>query len=274
LKNLASGKTAVTIKSTDGHDVSGLINQLVESAVTKASRDGLARPDYAMYSSGASVVPSLTSLTYEIKPRGITNQVLNLFTGQGTAVGRPPVTALHHENHNGHCWPFPGSEGQLGVMLAYPLRISDVTIDHVSRDVATDMRSAPRQMELWGLVEGMENIAKFKTWNEQRAARSEEARLAAELSGEAYVDDEVYPETLPRTAPYMRIANFTYNAHSPKEIQTFPVPQDIQDLDMDFGIVVLLVKSNWGREEFTCLYRLRVHGERLDGMPDLLPEDN
>ncbi|KAI0694602.1 hypothetical protein BC835DRAFT_1415220 [Cytidiella melzeri] len=269
LKDFARGKTSVTIKSTDGQDVSSLVNKLVESAVAKASRDGLARPDYAMYSSGGSIVPSLTSLTYEVKPHGVTSQILGMFTGQGSAVGRPPVTILHHENHNGHCWPFPGSQGQVGVMLAYPTRISDVTIDHVSREVATDMRSAPRQMEVWGLVEGADNVGKHKLWNERR----DEARTQAELLGEEYEEEEI-PSTLPRGAPFIRLASFSYNAHSSNEIQTFPVAQDVQDLDMDFGIVVLVVKSNWGREEFTCLYRFRVHGERADGMPALLPEDS
>jgi len=32
---------------------------------------------------------------------------------------------------------------------------------------------------------------------------------------------------------------------------------------MDFGIVVLRVLVNWGMEAYTCLYRFRVHGERL-----------
>lgn len=274
LKNAITGKTAVTIESTDGQDVSGLINELVQSAMKKASRDTLARPDYAMYSSGANVIPSLTSDTYEVKPQGLTNSFLGLFTGHGSAVGRPPVTALHHEKHNGYCWPFPGSQGQLGVMLASPTRISDVTIDHVSRDEATDMRSAPRHMELWGLVEGTDNTAKYKMWTEQRAIQREEARIEAELSGEPFVDEEdEYPETLPSSSPFMRIASFAYNAHSSDEVQTFAVPQEIQDLNLDFGIVALLVKSNWGREDFTCLYRFRVHGERADGMPAILPPD-
>lgn len=269
VKDLSAGKTSVTIKSNNGQDVTGLFNKLVESAVSRATRDGIARPDFAMYSSGGSIVPSLTSLTYEVKPHGMTSQILGMFTGQGNAVGRPPVTILHHENRNGHCWPFPGSQGHVGVMLAYPVKVSDFTIDHVSKEVATDMRSAPRHMEVWGWVEGVDNTAKFKAWNEHR----DDARAQADLLGEEYEEEEV-PKFLPRGTPFMRLASFTYNAHSSNEIQTFPVDQHIRDLDMDFGIVVLLVKSNWGREEFTCLYRFRAHGERADGTPELLPEDS
>lgn len=272
---LASGKTSsVTIKSSDGKDITGLISQLVDSAVSKMSKDTLARPDFALYSGGASVIPSLTSDTFEMKPQSLAGSLLSMVTGNGYAVGRPPVTALHHETHNGHCWPFPGSQGQLGVMLSMPVYISDVTIDHVAKEVATDMRSAPRRMELWGLVEGGENLAKYGAWEAHRAAQKEEARAAAELVGEEYVEPEDdYPKTLPRSVPYMKIAEFTYNIHAPHHIQTFPVPQEIQELGIDFGVVVLVVKSNWGREDFTCLYRFRVHGERLGGMPEPLPED-
>ncbi|EKM58261.1 uncharacterized protein PHACADRAFT_252458 [Phanerochaete carnosa HHB-10118-sp] len=272
---LASGKTSsLTIKSSDGKDVTGLISQLVDSAVSKMSKDTLARPDYALYSSGASIIPSLTSDTFEMKPQGLASSLLGMVTGNGYAVGRPPVTALHHETHNGHCWPFSGTQGQLGVMLATPVHITDVTIDHVAKEVATDMRSAPRHIELWGLVEGGENVAKYEVLEAQRATEREAARAAAELAGEEYVEPkDSYPETLPRSVPYMKIADFAYNIYAPHHVQTFAVPQEIQDLGIDFGVVVLMVKSNWGREDFTCLYRFRIHGERLGGMPEPLPDD-
>ncbi|OBZ72643.1 Spindle pole body-associated protein sad1 [Grifola frondosa] len=270
-----NGASPVTIKSTDGQDVTSLISHLVEAAVSRTSKDTLARPDFALHSAGARVIASLTSETMEITPMGLKNQILGYLTGgNGFAVGRPPVTALHHEIHTGHCWPFPGTQGQLGVALSAPVYISDVTIDHVAKEVAIDMRSAPRQMELWGLLEGKENIEKVKEWRAQRDEWRKVRREEAERSGQPYVEEtEEYPKTLPKTPEYIRIANFTYNIHAPENIQTFPVRQEIHDLGVDFGVVVLLVKSNWGRDELTCLYRLRVHGEQMGEVPLPYPEE-
>ncbi|RDB25835.1 Spindle pole body-associated protein sad1 [Hypsizygus marmoreus] len=269
---LASGsaaKSGLTIKSSDGQDVTSLIGHLVDSAVSTYSKDTLARPDFALHSGGARVIPSLTSPTFEMRPANLRSQLVGLITGNGYAIGRPPVHALHYDLHNGDCWPFAGSEGQLGVALAAPTYISDITIDHVAREVAFDMRTAPRQMEVWAMVEGKDNIAKVKEW----MAEKERRRVEAKERGDEVEEEPAYPKTLPKTPQYIRIANFTYNIYAPKNIQTFPVSQEIRDLGVDFGIVVLRIKSNWGREEYTCLYRLRVHGERMGETPLPYPEE-
>ncbi|KAH8099952.1 hypothetical protein BXZ70DRAFT_195632 [Cristinia sonorae] len=263
LNNIASGKQAgVTIKSTDGQDVTSLLDLLIDSAITKFSKDTISRADFAMHSGGARIIPALTSKTFEIRPATFVGQMVGMITGNGYAIGRPPVTVLHHENHNGYCWPFAGSEGQVGVALSSPVLISDITIDHVAKEVGTDMRTAPRQMEVWGLVEGKDNIARVLEWQEQKKA----VHLDSD-SDSGDEEEDTYPASLPRSPLYIRIANFTYDIHGPKHIQTFPVDQEIKDLGVDFGVVALLVKNNWGREDLTCLYRLRVHGQRLNEIP-------
>ena len=243
------GKNQVTIKSTDGQDVTSLIGYLVDTAVSAHGKDTLAKPDFALHSGGARIIPSLTSPTFEMKPQGIRANIVGLLSGQGYAIGRPPITALHHELHNGHCWPFAGSEGQLGVALAAPAYISEISIDHVAKETSFDMRSAPREMEVWAMVEGEDNIQKVHQWIESQNASE--------------TPPAPYPASLPNSAQYIRIAEFSYDVHSSQNVQTFPIFEEIKELGVDFGIVVLRVKSNWGRDDFTCLYRLRVHGERM-----------
>ncbi|KAH9945317.1 uncharacterized protein BXZ73DRAFT_38481 [Epithele typhae] len=273
---LATGKTkTVTVKSSDGQDVTALINQLVDTAVMRNSKDSIARVDFALHSGGAKVIPRYTSDTLEVRPSGIGSSVLGFINGgSGYAIGRPPVTALHHEIHAGHCWPFGGQTGQLGINLAAPVYISDITIDHVAHEVAMDLRSAPRQMEVWGRVEGQDNIVKIHEWREQRDAQRRAAEEAGQPIPPNLVDDGQRPRSIPKDQDFIRIANFTYNIHAPEFIQTFPVRDEIKELGMDFGIIILLIKNNWGQDEFTCLYRMRVHGERLGELPLPYPEED
>ena len=249
-KITSSGKKALNIKASDGQDVTELIGHLVDTAMSRHSKDLIAKADFALHSGGAVVIPSLTSDTHEIRPQGVRQHVIGYLTGHGYALGRPPITALHHEIHIGHCWPFKGDQGQLGVTLSRIVRIEEISIDHVARDIAWDMSSAPREMEVWGLVEGAANFAKVALWDAARTDAGEEV--------------PTQPRSLPHSARYVRIARFEYDVEAPNAVQTFPVEEEVREMGMDFGIVVLRVLSNWG-QEFTCLYRFRVHGQMITG---------
>ena len=272
LKSGVTTDTGLTIKASDGSDVTSLISHLVDSAVTRVStQDIISRADFALHSAGARPIPHLTSYTLEMRPTTFRGRVIGWMTGHGREVGRSPITALHQDIHSGLCWPMSGDSGQLGVALASPALISDFTIDHVAREVAFDVRTAPQDMEVWGFVEGKENLAKVMSWKAERAAQRAEQQQHAEDQGvpfEDAPDEDIYPPTLPRDEPFIRLASFTYDIDSPSNIQTFPIRQEIRELGVDFGIVVLVIKNNWGKKEYTCLYRFRVHGERLGGMPE------
>ena len=263
LSTAVSSGRGLTIKSSDGTDVTGLISHLVDTAVVRmTTRDIVSRADFALHSAGARPIPSLTSPTLEMRPTTLRGTVLGWMTGHGVEMGRSPITALHQDIHSGLCWPMNGDAGQLGIALSFPAYITDVTIDHVAPEVAFDLRTAPRDMEVWGLVEGQENLDKVMTF---RAARVE--------AGEDE-DEDAYPPTLPKDQPFIRLASFSYDIDAPSNIQTFPVRQEIRDLGVDFGVVALVIKNNWGRKEYTCLYRFRVHGERLGGTPQPFIEES
>lgn len=268
--NKVTGKpsSAVTIKSTDGQDVTALIHDIVDSITSNWSKDNLARPDFALHPAGAQVIPSLTSTTYNISPDTIVGKAVGFVTGIGYATGLSPINALHPQSYAGHCWPFQGSEGQLGVKLARRAYISDITIDHVAKELGFDLRSTPRQMEVWGLVEGQDNLAKATRWLTDRQRRRFDA-LESGLPMDPKDEEWEVPKPLPKDAKYIRIAKFLYDAHSTKNIQTFPVDPEVRALGVDFGVVVLVVKNNWGMPEFTCLYRFRVHGEMFGEIPPL-----
>jgi len=138
--------------------------------------------------------------------------------------------------------------------------IEDITIDHVAVEAALNSRaSAPQDMEVWGLIEGADNMAKLAAWRTDKTQRRE--------NGEIIEDEPERPKSIPNSVEYIRIASFRYNVHSSNNIQTFPVDQEIKALGIDFGVVALVIKSNWGNSAFTCLYRFRVHGQRMGESP-------
>ncbi|KAF7327667.1 hypothetical protein MKEN_00346100 [Mycena kentingensis (nom. inval.)] len=244
-----SDSKSLTVKTSDGRDVSKLISDLVNHAVGLSGRD--IRADFAQHSSGGMVYPELTSDTYHISPSGLTNRLVGFVTGNGYLYGRPPVWALQYDIHDGHCWPFAGEQGQLGVILAGPVYIEDITIDHVSKESAVNMRSsAPRDMEVWALVEGQDNLVKLRAWREERVRRRE--------AGETVEEEPPFPQNAPG---------------ADKDVRTFPIDPEIKALGIDFAIVVLRIRNNWGMKPFTCLYRFRVHGTRADVGWDAIPEE-
>ncbi|KAF6755466.1 hypothetical protein DFP72DRAFT_1067747 [Ephemerocybe angulata] len=270
----SNSKEGLRITTPDGQDVTGLISHLVDSAVSLTSKDTLAKPDFALHSAGGRVIPSLTSPTYEIRPSTLRGSVLGALTGNGYAVGHPPVTAIEPSLHAGRCWPMQGVRGQLGVALAMPVYVEEVSVDHVAREIAFDMRTAPREMEVWGLVEGQDNIERLRRWREERVAerRAEVEKEGGSVDAEWEEGEwkrmrEGYPESLPRNPEYVRLARFVYDIHAPRHVQTFKVDEGVREMGIDFGVVVGRVLSNWGHESYTCLYRLRVHGKRTGEVP-------
>ncbi|KAJ7855452.1 hypothetical protein B0H14DRAFT_3448981 [Mycena olivaceomarginata] len=190
--------------------------------------------------------------TYTLRPSTLPGKILGYFTGIWVLDGRSPVTALDHDIHDGHCWPFGGLYGQLGIVLGSLVYIDAITIDHVAAAVAVGKRtSAPKDMEVWAMVEGQDNVAKLEAWR-------------AEMSQGVHEPER--PKMLPQLPEFIRIATLQYDIYSPNHIQTFPVDTEIRNLGIDFGVVMLIVKSNWGMGEYTCLYRIRVHGQRMDAL--------
>lgn len=56
------------------------------------------------------------------------------------------------------------------------------------------------------------------------------------------------------------IGKWSYDTKSDHAVQTFTVKNDQKEA---FSFVLLQVLSNHGHEEFTCLYRFRVHGTEV-----------
>ena len=141
-----TGKSSTTvIKTHKGDDITSMLQELVDAAILKYSKDTLATPDYALFTAGARVVPSITSDTLLLRSAPRLGKWL---AGMKDVEGRSPATALHPDNTVGSCWPFQGNQGQLGVLLSRRIVVSDITIEHAAKELSPDITTAPKSIEV------------------------------------------------------------------------------------------------------------------------------
>ncbi|ODQ52121.1 hypothetical protein SAICODRAFT_8334 [Saitoella complicata NRRL Y-17804] len=214
------------------------LDSIIASALQRYASESVGRADYAAYAAGARVNPFLTSKTYVMKPRSFFGRLLP-FSG---VESNPPAIALHPDNSVGMCWPFAGQQGQMGIRLSARVVPTEITIEHVQVEVAQDITSAPKEIEVWAFVEDDDLREQVGA-----AALSVIPRQKGDLPSVG-VD-------------FVKIAKFTYDVYEEQAIQTFPIADVIKDAAVPVEQIVIRVLSNWGNVDYTCLYRVRIHGE-------------
>ncbi|KAB5594001.1 Myosin-4 [Ceratobasidium theobromae] len=224
------------------------MDQLVQRAVLATTKDTVARADFALYTGGGRVIPEYTSPTFSVSPTSSWRRML----GIGTVQGRSPAVALVPDINVGNCWPFAGSQGQIAVLLSRSVKVDAVTIDHASKEVAYDLSAAPRKFAVWGLVEGADNLEKLAKYQQEV-----EGQTIGTGEGEQAEDG---PSFKPAR---ILLAEFEYDINASSHIQTFEVPERVRQAGIDVGVVVFQIRSSWGDPNYTCLYRVRVHGEAV-----------
>ncbi|PWW71574.1 hypothetical protein C7212DRAFT_348983 [Tuber magnatum] len=137
-----------------------------------------------------------------------------------------------------------------------PIYVSHVTIDHVPKQQAIDISSAPKNIEFWIRVptERKEELQKAVgkpagEWYRQDSD-TQGAQQQQRLQTSANGDGE-----------WVRVHEFMYDIHTAgSPVQTFELPVDLTRLNITSHLVAFRIVDNWGHLNFTCLYRVRVHG--------------
>ncbi len=164
----------------------------------------------------------------------------------------PPEAALTKWEEHGDCWcsptKDPGSPVSLGVLMGSSIFPDQVIIEHISSTASAQPGAAPREMELFAFVADTDTYNAVKT-----------------MSDEIFKDESQAQTGLEFEYRWVRIATWTYDLESQQNIQAFPVQIDMKALGAYSNRLVVRSKNNWGGEDvpYTCLYRVRVHGERF-----------
>ncbi|KAG8139614.1 hypothetical protein E2320_002383 [Naja naja] len=169
------------------------IEKILKNLEQKLDEDIVQMIDYALQSTGASIVQSRTTRSYHY-----------------------PDGNYSWNYHLGNCWSFPGSQAETVIRLAKEIIPTAVTIQHISKKVSPtdEISSAPKDFAIYGL----------------KAEEEEEGTF---------------------------LGQFTYDMEG-FLIQTFRLKNESSEL---MRYIKLKVINNWGHPKYTCIYRLRVHGD-------------
>ncbi|RDX51816.1 hypothetical protein OH76DRAFT_1454732 [Lentinus brumalis] len=205
----------------------------IDNAIRAAYKDPVGRRDFALAADGGRISPKLTSS----------------FDSSPVSPPRRPENILDEDLRSGVCWLFPGDHGQVGIKIPQFIHPTHFTIDHIPHEIAADIRQAPRELVLWGVVDGSPN------WRVYKDVRDSLQQSLLDAAGDA-------PPMVADKATFLPLAVVEYNIRKDFHIQTFPLHPAITSTQMYFGAFVLEVRSNWGGS-VTKVYRVRIHGEEV-----------
>jgi len=183
-----------------------------------------------------------------------------------TTAPASPEQIFFADTNPGSCWPMAGRHGHVTIRLPYPVDVDAITIDHVSSLLIPpggSRDSAPKKIRVMGYPPCEENecnglgfdisdgielktveydldgkpIQTFSLVDKQQQSKDEEED--GEIGGSCST------VTASCSAP-------------PMDLNSDEVPTS----EVVSGIT-LQILDNWGNEDFTCLYRFRVHGEAI-----------
>lgn len=192
-------------------------------------------------------------------------------TGAASAPAAPPETVLQGATWPGACWPMQGSAGQITIVLPYAVHPTAISIDHVSKLLVNkdnQRDSAPRNMRVFAYAPCNVHDCKGLEYNEHDMYDLFQGKsIEYNLEGNA-----VQTFWLPRPKLVKSHDNDDGNG-DPNSCQ---VPQDDDEeeaviascsgefptLSPDSLVraIKLQVLDNWGNGDYTCMYRIRVHG--------------
>ncbi|KAI0738565.1 hypothetical protein C8Q80DRAFT_1053321, partial [Daedaleopsis nitida] len=201
----------------------------INRAIVAALKDPVGRRDFALGADGARIATKLT-FPHDSADHSPT---------------RSPENILDEDLRSGSCWSLSAQHGQVGIKLSEFIYPTHVTIDHVPHEIAADIKQVPRQIIIWGLLQG--------AGNQKRHVDALEVLQASPLNATG----EGPPVT--RGGHFLPLAAFEYAAPSPRHIQTFPIDPAITSSSIYFGVFVIEIRSNWGASS-TRVYCVRIHG--------------
>ncbi|KAJ8681534.1 hypothetical protein QAD02_017326 [Eretmocerus hayati] len=124
------------------------LREVVRRELEMYGADKTGKPDYALEASGGTILS-----VRDTEPYTIGAPVLKLFGIPICPQQNTPRAVIQTGSLPGECWAFQGSRGSIVIQLLGEVRISEVSIEHISPAVSPtgETSTAPREFSVYGL---------------------------------------------------------------------------------------------------------------------------
>ncbi|KAK0501096.1 hypothetical protein EDD18DRAFT_1067285, partial [Armillaria luteobubalina] len=202
--------------------------------------------DLALLSSGAELIPTLTSNTKGLQNLNLASRLrIHLFGVDFSIAHIPSSRVVFQEDPRiiGKCWTFEGSRGHIAVALAERVTLSSMVIYRPPHHVLPPgaLMTTARKFVLWGLVDGERFFDEFDEVKPASHFHQSLRPLPDHILG----------------GYFARILEYEYQLMQAKYIQVAYAGRDLSKYS--FQTLVIEVADNWGANE-TCIYRIGIHG--------------
>ncbi|KAG6041340.1 hypothetical protein E4U41_004870 [Claviceps citrina] len=248
-------------------ETTALVSEVVRKALADVNLEALARGtihrhwdsdlrhqvNYFSVGSGAIIDAKHTSSTWDPAGQGVISQG-EYKNGLRGSRGFPPIAALDGWQDQGDCWCAARSVNHRGnphgaslaVQLAHRIIPQHIVIEHVLPGATTEPNARPRDIEVYAEVldpDVRERVLDF---------------------GAAYFpDDESDWNYTPPDYParFVKITRFAYRgAEADNGVYVHRLSSELMGLGATTDHVIVRAVSNYGAENHTCFYRVRLYG--------------
>lgn len=282
-------KNAVEASHDVGHEeIRETIDKAIRQAIADAQLEAIAKghikshldtelvrqKNYFNTLRGAVIDHTLTSSTYTWEPRGEERdqdsesrgwslfpiwkkqQQQTTFREGGESLGRPfsAAIALKKWEGDGECWCAGLADAKnitsvadLAVFTAETVVPQYLVVEHIDPGASFDPKSMPKDIEFWIRTPNDKRARTLDHWSKERWPEIKYDAASKSLLNRGFV----------------KAGQFQYdNGIGKGESQVFKFPDELLNMDAQTQQVVVRATTNYGAEDHTCFYRLRLFGDK------------
>ncbi|PSR76620.1 hypothetical protein BD289DRAFT_486791 [Coniella lustricola] len=277
--------------------VKAMIDEIVHRSIAKAQLESLAKghikagldsgllrqKDYFTGTRGAIIDTSLTSGSYSWAPKSSMkerkgrwfrwpswslvpsndddDEMIFPKGGKDAGVLFSADKVLRSWDEDGDCWcaGIGGDDdwsraARVSVILADTVIPQHLVVEHIAAHATFDPTAMPKDIEVWIRAPTDKRSRTLRHWSKQRFSSS---------SSSSSLDETASSNTLKiQNQGYIKVGEFRYDSDPNEgESQIFKLPEELLNMDAQTQQVLVRARTNYGSEDHTCFYRLRLWGQ-------------